>query len=82
MVRGITVDQWQGCYRNDETATTSKVTISFSSEKWLAASGSVVPVEVRVEAKKDSSDKVDLDVFTVTQFRPSLTLQEEGYFVK
>jgi hypothetical protein len=81
MVRGVAADQWQACYRSDSARKSSKITISFSSDNWVEPGMANAPLEVRVESKEDAADAVKLDVFTITQFRPFLTLQEEGYFV-
>ena len=81
-VRGIAVNEWQTCAYDKKTMLTYRITVSLSnSAKWLPAhstEGRPVPVQILIETI-DPSLNIGRTFYTVTNFRPRITKEEEFY---
>jgi hypothetical protein len=58
-----------------------KIKINLDPNKWVTSSGAKsVPVQIKIESKNNAGTG-DIVIFSYTQFKPFLALQEEDYFV-
>ena len=78
-VRGIKVDEWRACYYSQDKKKTYKITISYSTANWTTFTLKNAPVQILIETQEDGKDEVVVDNYSVTQFRPFITLEEEDY---
>lgn len=50
-------------------------------DKWTSAGTKNAPIEVLIESKEDGKSNIEQDVYSVTQFKKSISLEIEELFV-
>ncbi len=85
MVRGIPVENYQMCVLSSDKTQTIRYTLSMTNgTSWTPAAPFtgeyVIPVQLKAD-KKITNEFDDEDILSIHEFRPSLSLTEEGYFV-
>ena len=85
-VRGIPVENYQMCVLSSDKTQTIRYTLSMTNgTSWTPAAPFtgeyVIPVQLKADKKFSTNPFVENDILSIHEFRPSLSLTEEGYFV-